>query len=157
MAGKSASEKAELQIEAMQAGDVVEVAEIERICGLSYWGEQAYLEEFANENSLMLVAKLKNEVVGFLLARLIIPEGELLNIGVLPRHQNSGIGQLLLNQILREFKNRGVREVFLEVRQSNQRARGFYQKNNFMVIGDRKNFYTAPGEDGVSYKLELES
>jgi len=48
---------------------------------------------------------------------------------------------------------RGVEEMFLEVRKSNREAISFYEKFNFKLIGERKDYYTDPVEDALIYKL----
>jgi ribosomal-protein-alanine N-acetyltransferase len=42
---------------------------------------------------------------------------------------------------------RGVRKVFLEVRQSNAPALALYEHMGFLRVGVRKNFYSNPTED----------
>jgi ribosomal-protein-alanine N-acetyltransferase len=58
---------------------------------------------------------------------------------------------------LQEVKKIGVKNVYLEVRCSNQKAIKLYEKYNFKRIGTRKNYYRKdkknPKEDGLIYNL----
>jgi ribosomal protein S18 acetylase RimI-like enzyme len=49
-----------------------------------------------------------------------------------------------------------VREVLLEVRASNQRARDFYRSLGWNETGIRPRYYADPEEDAVLMSLKLE-
>jgi len=46
------------------------------------------------------------------------------------------------------------KEIFLEVRKSNQRAQAFYKKEKMAVIAERKSYYHNPVEDAIIMKRE---
>ena len=48
-----------------------------------------------------------------------------------------------------------VREVLLEVRESNQAARGFYASLGFLEEGRRRSYYADPVEDAVLMRMQL--
>lgn len=52
-----------------------------------------------------------------------------------------GLGELLLRATLDKLKQRGGREIFLEVRESNQVARRLYARCGFEKIARRKEYY----------------
>ncbi len=70
--------------------------------------------------------------------------------------QRRGIGRELLSAMVEELRAAGVREVLLEVRASNQRARGFYRSLGWIETGRRPRYYADPEEDAVLMRLELE-
>jgi ribosomal-protein-alanine N-acetyltransferase len=98
-------------------------------------------------------------LLGFIVARPIPPEWELENIVVAPTSRRAGLGRQLLNAFLVEARetaneaNSGA--VFLEVRESNQAARSFYESAGFKQTGRRKSYYTEPLEDAIPYRLGL--
>jgi ribosomal-protein-alanine N-acetyltransferase len=49
----------------------------------------------------------------------------------------------------------GVKQIFLEVRQSNLPARQLYEKCGFQSVGVRKNFYRFPQEDALVLRLSI--
>ena len=48
-----------------------------------------------------------------------------------------------------------IKNIFLEVRESNQTAINFYKKNKFKEISIRKNYYSKPTENAIIMKLEV--
>ena len=86
---------------------------------------------------------------GYLFAVLIPDEAHLGNLAVHPDARRRGIARLLLDELFRDARRAGVRRVTLEVRESNQAARKFYYKNDFIDIAIRKNYYRSPVEDAI--------
>jgi [ribosomal protein S18]-alanine N-acetyltransferase len=95
------------------------------------------------------------EIVGFLVARGIVAEWELENIVVDTTSRRRGLGTLLLHELISHARGEHGKNIFLEVRQSNQSARAFYEKLEFADAGCRKNYYANPTEDAILYRLDL--
>ena len=55
--------------------------------------------------------------------------------------KRQGIGNELLKKVENISNKFGIKEIFLEVRESNQEAINFYKKNGFIEVGIRKNYY----------------
>jgi len=68
-----------------------------------------------------------------------------------------GIGEGLLEEILRRARNDGSPAVWLEVRESNRPALGLYEKHGFSETGRRRGYYAEPVEDAVLYELRLDA
>ena len=81
------------------------------------------------------------KVIGFFIASFSLLEGHLLNISVAPNMKRQGIGNELLKKAENISNKFGIKEIFLEVRESNQEAINFYKKNGFVEVGIRKNYY----------------
>ena len=60
-----------------------------------------------------------------------------------------GIGRRLLLCLVEQAQKAGLANIFLEVRVSNETARGLYVQTGFEAVGLRKNFYSKPAEDGI--------
>ena len=76
-------------------------------------------------------------------------EGEIANLAVAPSARRHGIGAALLDASLGEARRRGVKQVYLEVRESNAAARALYERRGFSVVGRRKRYYRHPDEDAL--------
>ena len=63
------------------------------------------------------------------------------NISVAPNMKRQGIGNELLEKVESIANKFGIKEIFLEVRESNKEAISFYKTNEFKEIGLRKNYY----------------
>lgn len=82
-------------------------------------------------------------------------EGDLMTIGVIPEHRGSGVGSALLQDLLEVAHERGIGELFLEVRASNKAARALYQNAGFEELARVSSYYRHPTEDAVTMRLEL--
>jgi ribosomal protein S18 acetylase RimI-like enzyme len=161
----------------MSDSDIKEVRQIEKDCQVGSWSSLDYKNEIERKDGLAFVVKEQSQVVGFIVARLIMKvistnstnnltstietslreknspnleaEIEIYNIAVKLNFQNQGVGQKLINQIVSRTANLQSRSIWLEVRESNTKAIKFYEKNGFTKISKRKNFYGNPLEDGI--------
>lgn len=130
---------------------------------LSPWSAQSYIEEMRNPDSIMLrLISEENEIIGFVVGRLV-PGGdievrtdaEIYNIAVTQKHQSQGHGQSLLNAFLEISADRNASFVWLEVRESNEKAISFYRKNGFEPVQSRPNFYQDPREAALLMRLDI--
>ena len=156
-------------IEIIKEVDISDIMEIQTECRLSPWSYQDYQDEILRRDSASFTAKNKQTVIGFIIARLIIPENynnynnsfleleaEIYNLAVKPNFQQKGIGNLLLRQFIQKAKENQVNSIWLEVRESNTKAINFYIKNGFAQISERKNYYSEPDEDAIIMKRIIE-
>ncbi len=89
------------------------------------------------------------QLAGFLVARQIATDLEILNFAVRPAARRQGVGAALLGEVRRWAESFGAQQAFLEVRVSNLAALRFYERHNFKVTGRRSRYYTEPIEDGL--------
>jgi ribosomal-protein-alanine N-acetyltransferase len=122
------------------------------------WNQSEYLQLFAQESlqtRVVLVVEDSAEVVGFIVGKQIDQECEIENIAVSGAARRRGLGTRLLGEFLQLVKERGVRETWLEVRESNLAARALYEKWAFVETGRRKAYYQDPEEDALILKFML--
>ena len=100
------------------------------------------------DNSFIYVYLIDDKVCGYLMILDSIDVYEILAIAAVEEYRNKGIAQELLDKIK-------TKDIFLEVRESNQTAINFYKKNNFKEISIRKNYYSEPTENAIIMKLEV--
>lgn len=96
-----------------------------------------------------------NKIVGFAGIMLIADEAELLNIAVTPSFQGCGIGQALLKKMIVLAKEKGCKRMLLEVRESNTLAMNLYDKNGFVRLGERKDYYSHPRENAIIMERKM--
>jgi len=82
--------------------------------------------------------------VGFVLARDLGGETEILSIGVLPERRRRGIAGALLAMVFAEAERRGGDSVVLEVAADNDPARRLYAGRGFVAVGRRPRYYSRP-------------
>ena len=93
-------------------------------------------------------------ILGYVVALDAADEGEILNLAVAPTGRRAGLGRALVRQILEALSARGVRQVFLEVRDSNAPARALYTAHGFKEVGRRREYYRRPVEDAIVLRLD---
>jgi ribosomal-protein-alanine N-acetyltransferase len=96
-----------------------------------------------------LVGEQGGSVVGYVIARHVLDEAEILNLGVASARQRAGVGRALVEAMLVRLRQEGVATVFLEVRESNAVARRLYAGLGFAEVGRRPDYYRLPSEDAV--------
>lgn len=101
-----------------------------------------------NDSSFIYIYLIDNQVCGYLMVLDSIDVYEILAIATIEEYRNNGIAQELLDKIK-------TKDIFLEVRESNQVAINFYKKNKFKEISVRKNYYSEPNENAIIMKLEV--
>jgi len=72
-----------------------------------------------------------------------VEEMHLLNITVAPSQQGRGLARALLDHLDRQAWMAGAQQLWLEVRESNVRARQVYERHGFVSVGRRKAYYPA--------------
>lgn len=143
---------AHFQIRPATPADLPHVAAIEQAVFSDPWPLDAFLP-LLSENALVLEGH--EGVQGYLFARVMGPEAEILNLAILPERQGRGWGRRLLQASIDRLSQQGVSDVFLEVRRSNAKARAFYARMGFEEAGLRRAYYTRPVEDAVVLRLKL--
>jgi ribosomal-protein-alanine N-acetyltransferase len=127
-----------------------EVLEIERVSFSDPWSREMFRSELMiGGGTYARLAERDGALVGYLCAVLVADEAHVGNLAVDPSERRQGVAQLLLDDLVEAARSRGARRVTLEVRESNENARKFYYKNDFIDIAIRKNYYRNPSEDAI--------
>jgi len=140
--------------------DIGAIKRIEEECDLSPWPESDYREEIKKTGNLFFIAGNKNEIAGFILARLITNnnkhvensefyEIEIYNLGVRKEFRGLNLGTRLLQELSGRMGLECSGNIYLEVRKKNMGAIIFYKKCGFEIIGERRAFYINPPDDAV--------
>ena len=120
----------------LAAIDAIQAASPEAV----HWNPADYLKQDCR------VCELNSCVAGFLVTREVASgESEILNLAVDPAERRAGLARRLLADALSRVKGTW----FLEVRASNTPAIRLYESAGFKRVGDRKNYYYEPAEDGL--------
>ncbi len=118
------------------------------------WSKEELIREIVNPRAINLVALKDKAVVGYLQCWYTAYDGDLLNIAVKPGLKRQHIGESLLLQLLDQLTEKGVENLFLEVRVSNTAAQCFYKKLGFITLTKRERYYIN-GEDAYIMNKQL--
>jgi [ribosomal protein S18]-alanine N-acetyltransferase len=95
-------------------------------------------------------------VIGFLSARRVADELEILDLAVLPGARRHGAGSALLLHTLDAARRSGARATFLEVASQNQPAVQLYTKHGFRTLDVRRRYYPS-GDDALLMIFSFDS
>ncbi len=114
------------------------------------WSTQDFRDCLSSDVLFRVVETVDGrDVAGYVVALDAADEGEILNLAVAPGRQRHGLGRTLVLDILERLGDRGVRYVYLEVRESNAPARALYAAHGFKEVGRRQRYYRRPVEDAI--------
>lgn len=120
------------------------------------WDAQAMAALLAMPGVFVLFAHGEGipPAAGFIMARALFDEAEILTFAVDPAWQGQGIGRDLLVRCVNEAARAGAAHMFLEVADDNVAALGLYHAAGFAVVGVRRQYYP-DGTDACVMKREI--
>jgi [ribosomal protein S18]-alanine N-acetyltransferase len=145
-----------LLVRSIEPRDIEDVLSIQaaspEIARWTYWD---YDRVARGEMAGWVAENVDGEISGFIVARRIAMDLEILNFAVRPITWKQGVGGALLDEALRWAKSFEAQQAFLEVRSSNLDALRFYEHHSFKVTGRRLRYYTEPIEDALVLSCSL--
>lgn len=145
-----------VSIDAAEKEDVAAISEIERAAFSDPWSARSFRDALEHPSVYFGCARSDaGEVLGYVVAWFVADEGEIANLAVAPEGWGRGIGRALLDAALAEATQRRIESVYLEVRDSNARARRLYQSRGFEEVGRRSKYYRRPVEDAIVLRRTL--
>ncbi len=139
----------ELSFREMTKDDIEAMAEIEQKCFSSPWSPQMIEEDYNNKLSYHIICELEGEIIGYAGLWHVINEGHITNIAISPDHQGKGYGGRLMEEMINLANSKEMIGLTLEVRESNEKAIGLYEKYGFETEGVRKGYYEDTHENAL--------
>ena len=144
----------EILLRKMELSDIGDVLNLQANLAFLDWSFEQYKKELQADSTLSFVIQKQERVIAFALFHLLADESELLAIAVAEEFQQTGLGKILFNAGKNELQNRGAEKIFLEVRESNEKAKKFYQNLGAVFIGTRTKYYKN-GESAILYRIDF--
>lgn len=119
------------------------------------WGTEDMLGLLQDKNVFGFLAVDKNVLLhsrplGFVLARNLVDEAEILTIAVDPRGRGRGTGKALMREVLRTLYADRKERLVLEVDEGNDAALTLYRRLGFQKVGERKGYYSAAADSSTT-------
>lgn len=143
----------DLSIRKMMPEHLEGIMAIERTSFSPPWSENAIISEMLSGNTVALVALKGARLVGYVTALTAGEDAHIHKVAVHPRFRRRGIARALTKRCLDKLRQRGCKNVYLEVRPSNEPAIKLYETFGFKIDGRRKAYYVAPEEDAILMSL----
>lgn len=142
----------------MRAADLDAVLSVEAKAYAFPWTRGNFIDSLAAGYHIELLVDASDSLLGYYVAMSGPDEMHLLNLTVAPSQQGRGHARRLLARLVERCHAHAAQALWLEVRESNQRARELYRRQGFVEEGLRRNYYPAPQgrrEDAVVMRLLL--
>lgn len=123
------------------------------------WTRGNFVDSLASGYLAQVLYADDGSILGYFIAMGGVDEMHLLNITTAPAHEHRGHARFMLDALVGQCRQRAARQLWLEVRVSNERARAIYLRRGFVQVGLRKAYYPAPGgqrEDALVMSLAVE-
>ena len=143
----------DIKIEKMTAEHIDGLVKIENASFSKPWTYSGFENELTNDTANFLVAVYNTTEIGYIGFHIVLDEGYVANVAVLPEFRRCGIASILLENAVKLCREKNLAFLSLEVRKSNEKAISLYNKFGFELVGERKNFYTAPTENAYIMTL----
>ena len=119
-----------------------------------FWNTATINDELKSNNSMYIIAKMDDEIVGFAGLKIIIDEAEIMNIATKKTFRHQGIASYMMDYLISYCKNNNIKSINLEVNIKNSIAINFYKKYNFINVGLRKKYYNH-NDDALLMTLKI--
>lgn len=106
-----------------------------------------------NQFTNYLTYLVNGEPVAFINYYIMYERAEIININVLKEYQNQKIASKLLEYMVNECISNNVKNITLEVKETNIKAIHLYEKFDFSKVAVRRKYYQ--GIDGILMEKEL--
>lgn len=121
------------------------------------WSRTAMSAEISSPHGRYLVDVEDDRVVGYGGVRAVpgAADADIQTLALDPACRGTGRGRGLLRALVAEARDRGARELFLEVRADNPVAQGLYLSEGFVEIARRPRYYQPDDVDAIIMQLNL--
>jgi [ribosomal protein S18]-alanine N-acetyltransferase len=131
--------------------DIPSVIQVNMVTLPEHYSDYFYYEILNEFPHTFLVAEM-NGVVGYIMCRLeyglsvirrfgLAKKGHIISIATVEQHRGKGVGTGLIGCAIDEMRKASCKEVFLEVRVTNEGAIRLYKKLGFQVTGTLQGYY----------------
>ncbi len=117
------------------------ISNLERECLTPPWTRATIQNVLNDDKYFALVATAENQIIGHVIAWNVREEGEIDRLAIATNWRRRGLGARLLNDLISIALSRGVRQLFLEVREDNIAAQQLYLGCGFEIVGARPDYY----------------
>jgi ribosomal-protein-alanine N-acetyltransferase len=131
----------------MTADHLPDIERIEKSTFRDPWPVSAF-RNLIIQTKTNWVALRDGDVAGYAVTQWVLDEIHILNLATAKKFQRHGVASALLEFLLDRGRKKGMRDLFLEVRASNEAAQKLYEKFGFTKLNIRKRYYP-DGEDAL--------
>lgn len=133
-----------------------QLARLDELCFKTSWSEKDYQVMLLQPSfASWMLEVVDAELVGFLVCQSILPEIEILRIGILPEWRRRGLAGLMLEMLEKHSQQIKMETFWLEVHEANLAAIKTYLNFGFLESGRRKKYYRDPLGDALIFNKTI--
>ncbi len=144
-----------VKIEKMSEKHIAQVAEIEESIFSVPWSQKAFKDSLELDNTAFYVAIEEEGVIGYCGVYKVMNSADITNVAVKKDKRKKGVAKQLLKEAIKDAKSEQIKEIMLEVRESNEAAIFLYEKLDFKVLQNEKNTINIRLEDAIIMLLKI--
>lgn len=136
----------------VKRADITHIEEIiafQKECFSHRWSDNVLFSELINIDSFYFMMFEEEKMIGFAGYQNVVGEGHIMTVAIKPERRSRGYGKILLSVMFDDMRKKGISDITLEVRESNESAIRLYEKMGFEKTGIRKNYYSDNGENAI--------
>ena len=108
---------------------------------ISLWSKEQWANEFKKDGTEIFGLLIKNLVIGICVFQVVLDEAQINYFVVNKKFRKKGFGSYLMGYLIKKCEKLNLKNLLLEVSQSNVTAERFYSRFDFSTVGIRKNYY----------------
>ena len=116
-------------------------ADIHSACFSHGWNESTMRQMLLMPGAFGLIAYEQETPVGIVMYAYSPEQADIVTFGVLPDYRGKHVSDELMDTSFAFLKERGIKEIFLEVAVDNGHAIALYRRHGFEQVGRRPNYY----------------
>ncbi|MDO8290701.1 MAG: GNAT family N-acetyltransferase [Parvibaculum sp.] len=121
--------------------DLTELARLHAAGFDDAWDARALAGLMASPGVFILKAEDSGKLEGFVMARIVLDEAEILTITVGSASRGKKLGTRLMEAVAALAMTQGVKSLFLEVAEDNEAGLALYRRMGFECVGRRAAYY----------------
>tara|TARA_B100001142_G_scaffold39433_1_gene34893 strand:- start:6118 stop:6582 length:465 start_codon:yes stop_codon:yes gene_type:complete len=143
--------KEKINISRLKLTNVSHILKLQESSDENSWGKESLIHLLKDGSGSGLILYKGALGVGYIIARTIQNDLEILSLAVLPEHQRMGLGSILFKEMEKCIISGNKAKIFLEVNNNNRKAKIFYKSMGLCQIKVLEKYYrTDEGkEDGL--------
>lgn len=145
--------------------DLQDVMHINRVCLPENYTDMFFMDLHERFPEAFIVAEEDHELIGYIMSRIevglsnfglggLIRKGHVVSIAVMPQARRKGVATALLNAAMAGMCNYKAKQIYLEVRVTNEAGVNLYKKLGLEIMRTITGYYS-DGEDAYVMSKKL--
>ncbi len=143
-----------LKYDKIKTLDLPEIIEIENDSFSAPWDIYSFRYVISHKECYSMKAVIGDTIVGYIIGCFESKKFHLMNLAVRKNSRRKGIGKNLIFKMIKDIEKTDAKEIYLEVRITNEPAINLYKLMGFKIERIERNYYEN-GEDAVIMSLGI--